>query len=178
MLTGQNGYSILLPLRLIEGRQPAMADEEVEQLQEQLTEAREEVERLQVMAADREARALQLEELQGETRGRLEAVESDLSAATRENGELHARLQVAAGKYREALLMATPELPAELVAGESIEEVEASLAQARLTVAQVRERLQSQAQSGRVPAGSPPRGGLDLSGLSALEKIRFGLQGK
>jgi chromosome segregation ATPase len=173
-----------------------MSDDEVALLQEQLGEARAEVERLQVAAADAEARAVHLEEMNGEMRGRLETVEGELAserqrideldgqlagaqtglaAAQQETQELHARLQVAAGKYREVLLAATPELPEEMVAGDSIEEVEAAAERARQTVRQVRDRMESQAQVGRVPAGSPPRGAPDFSALSPIEKIRLGL---
>jgi len=173
-----------------------MSDDEVAMLQEQLTEARAEVERLQTAAADSEARALHVEEANVESRGRLEAVEGELAAERQrlvevngelagcqaelaarqeETQELQARLQVAAGKYREVLLAATPELPEEMVAGDSMEDVEASAERARQTVRQVRERLESQSQVGRVPAGSPPRGAPDFSALSPIEKIRFGL---
>jgi len=171
-------------------------DEEVALLEEQLGEARAEIERLQMAAADSEARASHLQEMNGELRSRLETVEGDLAserqrceevggqlagaqtdleAAQQETQELHARLQAAAGKYREVLLAAAPDLPEEMVAGDSIEEVEASAEQARLTVRRVRDRLESQAQVGRVPAGSPPRGAPDFSALSPIEKIRLGL---
>ena len=50
-----------------------------------------------------------------------------------------------------------------------------SLAQARETVAKVRGRLESQALSGRVPVGAPPRTGPDFSGMTTEEKIRYGL---
>jgi chromosome segregation ATPase len=173
-----------------------MSDDEVALLQEQLGEARAEVERLQMAAADSEARAFHLEEMNGEIRGRLETVEgelaserqrfdelngqfagvqTDLASAQQETQELHARLQAAAGKYREVLLAAAPELPEEMVAGDSVEEVETSAERARQTVRQVRNRLESEAQSGRVPAGSPPRGAPDFSALSPIEKIRLGL---
>jgi len=173
-----------------------MSDDEVGLLQEQLGEARAEVERLQMAAADSEARALHLEETSGEMRSRLEAVEgelaserqrsdelsgqiegfqTELAARQEETQELHARLLAAAGKYREVVLAAAPELPEELVAGETIEELEEAAERARETVRQVRERLESRAQVGRVPAGSPPRGAPDFSALSPIEKIRLGL---
>jgi len=173
-----------------------MADNELSDLQEELADARAEVERLQAAAADSQAQALHFQEQSTQVRqqltaaqaeldtererleglnGELSTVQATLSAAQGENQELHARLQAAAGKYREALLAAAPELPAELVDGGSIEEVEASLEQARQTVRQVRDRLESQAQAGRVPMGSPPRGAPDLSSLSPVEKIRLGL---
>jgi chromosome segregation ATPase len=173
-----------------------MSDEEIDLLQDQISEAREEIERLQSATADSEARAAHMDEVNREVRTRLEAVEGDLASerqrfedvngqlaaaqtglatAQQETQELHARLQAAAGKYREALLAAAPDLPEEMVAGESIEELEASAERARQTVLRVRDRLESQAQAGRVPAGSPPRGSPDLSALSPIEKIRFGL---
>jgi chromosome segregation ATPase len=174
-------------------------DEEVALLEEQLNEARAEIERLQMAAADSEARASHLEELTGELRTRLEVAQgelaterqrceevggqlagaqTDLAAAQQETQELHARLQAAAGKYREALLAAAPDLPEDMVTGNSIEEIDASAEQARGAVRRVRDRLESQAQAGRVPAGSPPRGSPDFSALSPIEKIRLGLAQK
>jgi peptidoglycan hydrolase CwlO-like protein len=176
-----------------------MADNELSDLQEELADARAEVERLQASAADSRAQALHFQEQCAQARQQIEAAQTELAAererfeglngelstaqatlsgVQEENQELHARLQAAAGKYREALLAAAPELPAELVDGGSIEEVEASLERARQTVHQVRERLESQAQAGRVPTGSPPRGAPDLSALSPVEKIRLGLSRK
>ncbi|MGA2284996.1 MAG: hypothetical protein ABSG55_01835 [Dehalococcoidia bacterium] len=176
-----------------------MAEDEIVELREQLAEAQSESERLQVAAADSEARAVHLEELNQRLRGQIEVAEGELATAREqieessaqlahfeeqitarqeENELLHARLQAAAGKYREALLAAAPELPAELVTGESIEEIEEAVERARQTVRQVRERLESQAQVGRVPTGSPPRGAPDYSALSPVEKIRLGLSQK
>ena len=81
-----------------------------------------------------------------------------------------------AERYRELALQQSPELPSELVAGESVEEVDEALQRARETVAKVRGHLESQAQAGRVPVGAPPRSGPDRSALSSEEKIRLGLQ--
>ena len=170
-----------------------MSEEELSELQERLAEAQAEVERLQAMTADREARAAHVEEQNAQLRRDLEEARGALSTTQEQatahqehvaglEGELStAREQVreAAARYREALLSASPEVPADMVAGESVEEVEASLAAARQTVAQVRQHLESQAQAGRVPAGAPPRsagGGLDLSALTPEEKIRVGLE--
>jgi multidrug efflux pump subunit AcrA (membrane-fusion protein) len=166
-----------------------MSEDELSALQEQLAEARAENERLQATAADREARALHLDELNGQLReqlaaaqadlsagqGELSSVQAGLSAAQAEKDDLHARLQAAVGKYREVLLAAAPEVVQEMVGGESIEQVDAAMERARQTVLQVRERLESQAQAGRVPMGSPPRTAPDLSALSPIEKIRLGL---
>ena len=167
-----------------------MSEEELSELEERLTEAQAENERLQATAADREARAAHLQEQNArlqhdleEACGALSTAEERASAGQERvvglEGELStAREQVreSAARYREALLSASPEVPADMVSGESVEEVEASLAAARQTVAQVRQHLESQAQAGRVPAGAPPRSGAELSALTAEEKIRRGLE--
>ena len=160
-----------------------MTDEEIAQLQDQLAEARAEIERLQVTAADREARAAHLEESLAQLREQLASVQAEASARAEEvcnlqerAGDLESQVKAAATRYREAVLQAAPDLPADLVAGDSVEEVDRSLEAARQTVSSVRGHIESQAEAGRVPVGAPPRSGPDLSALSAADKIRLGLQ--
>ena len=159
-----------------------MSEDEVEvsEMEERLLEAQAEVERLQAMAADREARAAHLEEvsagLRREARSTASAAGERLTALEEQSAGLQEGLRSAAGRYRELALASNPELPVEMVAGETVEEVEASLEAARQTVARVRQHLESQAEAGRVPTGAPPRSPPDLSGLSAQEKIRIGLE--
>ena len=157
-----------------------MSSDELTQVQEELAATQAEFEQLQVVAADREARAAQLEtqlsELREEvaqTRGRAQAREQELGEQAR---ALEGQVQSAAQRYRELALQQAPELPAELVAGETVEEVDVSLQQARETVSKVRGHLESQAQADRVPVGAPPRSGPDLSAMSTAEKIRYGLE--
>ena len=88
---------------------------------------------------------------------------------------LKEQLALAVAKYRGALLASAPELPEEMVAGNTIEEVEASLARARGVVERVRKQLEARAQAQRVPAGAPPRTPPDLSALSPGEKIAYAL---
>lgn len=51
------------------------------------------------------------------------------------------RTLAAVRRYRDALLSAEPELPAELVAGETLEALDVAVASARRAVAQIREQL-------------------------------------
>ena len=152
-------------------------------LQEELAEARAELERLQVSAADGEARAAHLESQQGRLQEELAQVRSEAEArdqeltGLREQAEaLQDRVRSSAQRYRELALEHSPELPQELVAGDTVEDVDQALQRARETVSKVRGHLESQAQAGRVPVGAPPRSAPDLSALSAEEKIRFGLR--
>lgn len=157
--------------------------DELTALQDELTEARAELERLQMQAADREARASHVEAQLQQTRAELASARQETEARDAELTELReraegldAQVRSSAGRYRELALERAPELPAELVSGETVEEVEAALQRARETVARVRGHLESQAQAERVPVGAPPRSAPDLSALSAEEKIRVGLQ--
>jgi len=58
---------------------------------------------------------------------------------------LRTQLAGAARRYRELLLAGSPEVPAELVAGTTVEEVDASFAAARGVVQEVRRRIEEQA---------------------------------
>ena len=85
-------------------------------------------------------------------------------------------LALATAKYRALLLQANPEVPEELVAGDTVEAVEASFLAAREVVEKVRSRLEARlAAEPRIGAGAPPRGAADLSALSPREKIAFAL---
>jgi oligoendopeptidase F len=166
-----------------------VTDEEIAALQDELTEAKTEVDRLQTMAADREAQAVHLEE----TLAQLQEQQSQLSAslnetqahlatrdeemaALREQAEtLQASVKAAASKYRGALLASQPDVPPDLVSGETVEEVDQQLEAALRMITQLRGHLESQAQAVRVPTGAPARRAPDLSALSPAEKIVHGL---
>ncbi|TET38934.1 MAG: hypothetical protein E3J65_04590 [Dehalococcoidia bacterium] len=118
--------------------------------------------------------------------GRIAELEGELaqfqqSMAVREEevkGEVAAlkeKLSSAAGKYRALILAGAPEVPEELVKGETPDEVEASFAAAREMVEKVRRQLEAKAQAERVPAGAPARTPPDLGALSPSEKIAYAL---
>lgn len=152
-----------------------MISEELTAVQEELAEARAELEGLQVGAADSEARASHLESQETELRRELAQANDEAAAREEELAGLRQQTRSSAERYRELVLQQAPELPAELVTGETVEEIDVALQRARETVLKVRGHLESQAQAGRVPVGAPARSGPDLTALSPEEKIRFGL---
>jgi DNA repair exonuclease SbcCD ATPase subunit len=166
-----------------------VTDEEIAALQDKLAEAQTEVERLQTIAADREARAAHLEETLAqlreeqsqvsaslhETQSQLAARDEEMTALRQEVKALQASLKAAASKYRDALLASQPEVPPDLVTGETVEEVDQQMEAAQRMVAQLRNHLESEAQALRVPTGAPARRAPDLSSLSPGEKIIHGL---
>ena len=149
----------------------AKVDPETSGLKEQLTDALAEIDSLQAAVADAEARA-------ATEIDRVASVQSEQEAARAESERLSARLREAALKYREARLTAAPHIPADLVTGEEVEEIDEQLTAAERVVSEMQERMEKERrqESPPIPAGSPVRRAPDYSGLPAAEKIKLGLQ--
>lgn len=156
--------------------------EELATLQGQLADARSEVERLQLEAADAEARARQALDDAASLRDELRTSHDGTTAASAEAASLRDQLAAAvrrstetAERYRDLVARTEPALPADLIAGDDVDAIDASVRTAREIVGRVRSHIETQAQSGRVPAGAPPRSAPDLSALTPEQKIRYGL---
>ena len=153
-----------------------MEDTTVEEQQEQetvveATEAVEPVEQDQPVEQSEEPPEPSTADLQAE----LAEARAALAQRDTEVDALRHQLTSATARYREALLTAAPEIPAELVTGATPEEVEASLAQARGMVERIRSNLEAQLAEQRVPTGAPIRSAPDVSALSARDKIAYAL---
>ena len=81
----------------------------------------------------------------------------------------------AVAKYLDAVRLANPYIPREVIAGGTVEEIEASLSRAAAIADSVRANLEARAKETRVPAGAPPRGEISVEGLSPKEKIAAGI---
>ena len=110
--------------------------------------------------------------LQAELEEARSALEKEL--ATRER--LETDLATALESCRRALLASAPELPAELVQGGTVAELEAAFSRAKALADRVRQQVESEAALERIPAGAPPRRGVDSSALSSQQKILLGLR--
>jgi hypothetical protein len=117
-----------------------------------------------------ELEALAAAELDGS--GQLEQA---LASAQRELAQQRALTRQAVERYRDALLAAEPELPPDLVHGDTIEEVDEAVEAARRTVARIRERLEAERGRG-FPVGAPARSSASVATLTPVEKIARGLQ--
>ena len=167
-----------------------MEEEEIALLEEQLASAHADLERLngqlgeareRTAFLEREVEALRREAEAGrQTVVEREAVLADQAAAIESLrgalAEADGHAGEAARRFRDLLLASEPDLPADLIGGDTIEAIDESVARARTTVAQVRQHLEQQARDLRVSPGAPARAGPDASGLSPAEKIRLGLQ--
>ena len=92
--------------------------------------------------------------------------------------ELREQSTVALDKYREALLLAHPEIPEALICGESFQALFDSVEKGQSVVEAVSEKLKASAAASSVPAGAPERGEITLNGLSPREKIAAGIKPK
>ena len=112
-------------------------------------------------------------------RDELAALRSELQEARDALDAERSARRAAVERYRGALLAAEPSLPPDLIEGEDLAAVDASVDAARRTVAQIRERIatESEEDSARgFPAGAPERRGPRTEAMSAAEKIAYGLE--
>jgi len=158
----------------------AKQSEDSVELEQQLAEAEAQIETLQSAAADAEARAATVQAELAEVREAYSGARAEIADAAQTRAELtetQSRLREAVVRYRAAKLDGAPEVPEDLVrAAESLDEIDAEFEAAQRVVSQLREKMQEERQSSRIPAGSPLRRAPDLSNLSATEKIRLGIE--
>ena len=106
---------------------------------------------------------------------RIDALTAELEAERSGTAALKQLITEGAGKYRDSLLAIAADIPPSLVSGETFEEIDISLAKAREVVETVKAR-NKQPMDFRPPAGNQGRTSPDTSGLSAMEKIKYGLR--
>jgi uncharacterized coiled-coil protein SlyX len=111
--------------------------------------------------------------------------DSEIGTLKQSAAELEERLAVTSGsladtvaRYRDMVIQANPGVLEELVGGDGVEAVDASLQKAKNLIGKVREGLEAEVSLGRVPAGAPERRPPDLSALSPREKIQYGIGGR
>jgi septal ring factor EnvC (AmiA/AmiB activator) len=132
------------------------------------------------------------EDLERDIKSREEAVsrlETDLTTKNREIAgltesrdgvvqeaeELRKTLAGTVAAYRELVVGSNPGVVADLISGSSVAEINESLKKAQTLMEKVRQGMEVEAAKTRVPAGAPARGQSELSGLTAREKIRYGI---
>jgi hypothetical protein len=77
--------------------------------------------------------------------------------------------------YRELVIAANRELPAELIGGETVASLNESLTKARGLVGKVRLAIEAESARTRIPVGAPGRQSENTSTLTSREKIARGM---
>ena len=148
-----------------------MADEEIEALQAELESTKAELEGLK---AEKETLASEL----GTKEAHITELEQALIEANEKLTNTNNALSQAVASYKALVVQANPDVPEELITGDTIEAIDKSLENAKALISKVREGIAAEMAAGRVPAGAPPRIPLDLSALSPREKIQYAIGGK
>ena len=132
-----------------------------------------------------EARVIELESLVAEkdeelnrANARIAELEQTVAEADDKQSKLNEGLNQAVSSYKALVIQSNPDVLEELIAGDSIEVINDSLASARELISKVRSGVESEISSVRVPAGAPQRAPIDLSTLSPREKIQYAIGGK
>jgi len=106
----------------------------------------------------------------------LQSQNDKLRAELQNQKHLQESLDYALARFREALTLAYPSIPEELISGRTVDEVDASLLKAKTVVEKIKSNLEDSRT--RIPAGAPPRTGIDIESLSSLDKIKYGIAKK
>jgi chromosome segregation ATPase len=144
---------------------------------EEVESGGQEAEALKRELESREATIMRLEQALAAKDGEIADLNQSLDEAKKESVETERSLAQAVAAYKELVVAANPGVMDELITGETIEEVNESLKNARSLIERVRREMEEEAARTRVPAGSTQRMPVDLSSLSAREKIRYAIGG-
>jgi hypothetical protein len=149
----------------------APTDDELEAITAQLEEEQKAKAAAEALLTEKDGRIAELEASLSQEQSDRELALADL-AATREANA------AAVARYLDAVKAANPTIPRDVITGDTIEDIDASLAQATAIAERVRARLENEVKGTKVPAGAPARTGIDIEGLSPREKIAIGVQQK
>jgi hypothetical protein len=145
--------------------------EGLEAIKTELEEERKAKAAAEASLAEKDTLIADLQAQLSEARSGFESTTAELASVK----EAHAQ---AVSKYLDAVRLANPTIPQDIIAGETIKEIDASLAKATTIAESVKASLEARAKEAKVPAGAPPRGEISLEGLSPREKIAAGIQQK
>ena len=159
-------YVATVPNGIVVDNFPLVAekDEELKAKDARLSEAETRITELEQVIADRDSELATLKQAVAESDEALTNVKNSLAQAV--------------SSYRALVVQANPDIPDELITGDSIEAIDQSLENARNLISRVKQGLEVEAAKTRVPAGAPQRTPPDLSALSPREKIQYAIGGK
>ena len=160
-----------------------MNEEDITALHRELEGARREAGELKGQLGERDARLGEVQRQLADAVASNEASEAELASARAGLDEREAQLAAATEslshaveRYRASLIAANPEIPQEMLGGDAIGDIDASLEKARELAGRVRTKLEEDLKATSVPPGAPQRSAPDLSDLSPREKIEYALR--
>lgn len=131
-----------------------------------------------IRLSEAEARIAELEQMVAERDSELAALKQATAELDEALADAKNALAQAVASYRALVVEANPDIPDELITGDSIAAINQSLENARALISRVKQVLEAEAARTRVPTGAPQRTPPDLSALSPREKIQYAIGGK
>ena len=111
--------------------------------------------------------------------------DEELNASRKSAEELNKRLTAtsaalteAVAGYKKLVMETNPDVTEDLINGESIQAITASLSKAKNLIEKLKQKVEKDVAHSRIPIGSPGRQVPDLSGMSPREKIHYAIGGK
>ena len=155
-----------------------MADDELNQNEDPVPEGEESEESKASRITELESLVAQKDEALTKANVRITELEEAITQSEERFNATSHSLAEALASYKAMVIEANPEVPEELVSGDSIDAVNESLRQAQGMISRVRQGLEAEISAVRIPVGAPQRRPPDLSALSPREKIQYSLGGK
>lgn len=160
------------------GTEDGQEDQNTQGTQETTEAIRAQLEEEKKVKAATEASLAEKDNRIAELEASLREVKTGSEAAAAELSQIKEAHSKAVAGYLDAVRLANPAIPRDIIVGDTIEEIDASLARATTIAESVRANLEARAKEARVPAGAPTRGEISVEGLSPREKIAAGIQQK
>jgi len=153
-----------------ENQDKAPTAEDIAAVKAQLEEEQKAKTTLEEALAEKDTRLAELETALSEAKQGSEASTAELASVK------EARDQ-AVSKYLGMAKASNPQVPEDMISGETIAEIDASVEKGKGLVASVKKTLESETAAAKVPAGAPTRGET-TEGMSNKDMIAAGLRQK
>ena len=162
----------------IENENGASTPDEIEAIKASLEEEKALRAAVELALDEKDARIAQLEADINQVTETLNGKTVELEEAATKLTNVSSVLTDAVSKYLSVTRTSNPSVPADIITGDTVEEINQSLDKGRSIVATVRETIETEVAAGIVPAGAPVRGEVGLEGMTAREKISAGIKPK
>ena len=128
--------------------------------------------------ASRDTRISELRQVTANLESEITTVKQAVAEADESLHKLGESFKQAVASYKVLVIQSNPDVPEELVTGDSIEAITDSLASAKELISKIRKGMEAEISLVRVPVGAPERTAPDLSALSPREKIQYAIGGR
>ena len=123
------------------------------------------------------ARIPELETAAASLESEITTLKQTVTESSNNLNKLNENLEQAVASYKALVIQSNPDVPEELITGDSIEAIADSLISAKELVTKIRKGMEAEISLAKVPIGALERAAPDLSALSPREKIQYAIGG-